>query len=276
MRMAKSRRADQDSDPAKEALAGLKSFSGSLEALIEQGAFAEVRRIVGKLGSSLELEKDALEPFLKKAEARITEQAKVTTRDLKDAAASSEIEVEVRSPYVSVGCVRLHEKKPGEWTVSVLDNVPGAVIRTSNGSLLAERAVGIIEGVERRLRDGEGFLESLSLAASAFDLAKVPVNPLMVLCSHGRGLKKGFSSADTLPPRDGLSRGEFGHLLAWIKAEGASETSEGARIHFHGATQQETNRAHQFVPVPDRPEPRKILKHRLISRISISHEGGSR
>lgn len=219
----------------------------------------------------------SLSEFRKRASALIDEQRSNFNRELQEVAEQSMCQVQNRTPHVSVGCVVFKQKKDkndewsGEWSVSVIDHVEIEVIRTYSGRFLAEHALRIIKKIENALEDSSKFIQDLLYVREVMRGANdnsLPANLMMVLCSHGRALKKLLKSSDSLQLEKGLSRAQFGFLLRRISEINMGSSSP--KISLIGATQLDTKQVQSFISVPDKDTPRSITHFKSITSIKIN------
>lgn len=272
--MSRRQTRSEITDPLKSAFDAVRTIDETVPALIEYGDLSGIDQLVKRLASALKISPEILAPLSEQARARIEEQRANTGRKLRQAAEVMGCEVQYRPPYVSVGCVTLHEKRPGEWSLAVLDGVVLETIRTTNGKVLAEHAFAKIEEIESALQKTDAFIEDLQAAREAVRGSAtnpIPVNLLMVLGSHGRSLKKLLTSADNLGAGQGLSRAQFGYLLSRVAHQG-SESGKSAilKLRFSGATQHDTKQPQHFIPIPDNSDPRRMTGHRRVTSVTIS------
>jgi hypothetical protein len=259
--------AAQPKSPLSMGLDAVRLLGDAIESMSEQGDVSGLEQVFSKLALSVGVSADAFSPAVEKA-LHQAEQIKADFGpQLKKTAAEVTCQFSLRQPFVSLGCVRLHEKSEGKWVLSILDNEPIETIRSLDARVLVERSVTYIEQVEAALKDIDGFAENLKRAyatAKGDNCDRVSANLLMVLCSHGRQLKKHASSSGHIDIKTGFTRAQFSYLLGALK-----HSQSGFPLHYHGATQHESQ-PERYIAVPESPDPRVICECHRITAITIN------
>lgn len=271
-KMAKQRRSAEANDAAKTGTEAAKTVRLAIDAMINAGEFAGIEKVVKELARRLDIPREAFSDLLERARQAVDAGRAKTGEALKTAAKEAGCQFDYRPPNAEFGCVLLRERSPGQWSLSILDNVSIETCSTTDGSALGEVALRHITEIEKALGGVDQFAKDLVESATACrrtDNGPLPANLLMLLTSFGRGLKRELVSSKGTSNRPGLSRAEFGFLLARLHRL-ARKDQEYPQLSFVGAAQGDAAKAHHFLAVPDADDPRKKSNRRLISAITVS------
>lgn len=264
-------------DPKKQASLAVEQLGFALNELIDQGNLSGVEKVVADLSSTIGLEETAVAPLLHRAREEAGRRPVGFDPELRAAAQKEGCAFESKHPYLLFGCITLHEKKPGEWTLSILDGVQVETIRSRRANVVAEHCIAQIVRIEDVLGRANALTEDILTAwdvlrGSAPGHDSISANLLMVLASHGRGLKNVLVSADAGERRSPLSRAQFGYLLARISRGADNGLPSGIKIRFSGADQARTKNPANYIAIPENDDPRRTTGRRLVSTITISTE----
>lgn len=244
------------------------------QALGDRGDGTALEQLVAGLAAELRLPEAAIAEELARDRERVDERRRRIGPELLEAAQAANCTAEYKHPFVTVGCVTFKEVKPGEWKMSILDSIQVGTVNTGSGKILVEQAVARIVEIEESLRRTEAFAKDLLTASDALLAGAsrpVPLNVVMVLCSQGTWLSKALASSHRLAGERGLSRAQFGFLIANVLQLSADGTSSKIRlrIRLHGATQSDTKQPNRYIAVPDSVDPRRESKSRMITSATI-------
>lgn len=262
-------------------VAALRNFEKALaeaaSVVCAEGNLAGAQRIAACVQNLLDASPDALKPWLDKAQGATSRLRHSLGADLRDLAASHRCHFDFRPPYITFGCVTLHERTAGIWELSILDGVTIDTLPTQSATTIANAAFNHIRAIEDSLKDAKLFAKTLG-AAYQWLRHVIPErtffspNLLMLLCTHGRGIRRQLtSSLDSGAP---ISRAQFGFLLSRVHTAGQSWGKEGVRLEYHGATQHVTKDASRFVSLPGSDDPRHHSQHTPIADLAVYLSGG--
>ena len=256
-------------DTGRSAQEAVKAIEIATRDLMERGDVLTLEELLPKLASALGVPTVVFDSITDRAQATAEQLRAAMGKDLHDCAEKAGCDAEFKPPYVSVGCVTYHEKPPGEWSLSILDSVVIDTIRTTSGDVLVEHAVQRIKNIESALGTIDSFSQDLKIAHSAICTTRsdpAPANLLMLLCSHGKSLRRLLSSSEKTRFEQGFSRAQFGYMLSCLAQR---ESSGGVRL--IGATQHDTKSPQRYIAVPNNPDPRRTAGSRRVSAISITY-----
>jgi len=267
------------SDPKNEASRAIEQLDAAFEELVDQGNLAGLVEMVNNLASIMGLDETALVPFLERVKRESSAVPHEFFKGLEELAREEECDFANRRPFISFGCVTIREndKKPGEWSLSILDGVQVERVRTRRPETLAARCLEHIVRIEDALSKTKAIAEDIQVAWEVLrgvfpTVDSVPANLLMLLASHGKRLRKLIESADQLWNKNGLSRAQFGFVLSRIQRGAASGTEEfPIRVDTRGAPQGKAQDPRNYIPIPEADSPRRQLTNpRLVHHIVIS------
>lgn len=259
-------------EPTAQALAAIKAIEAAFKTLVAEADVSAIDKLLGELALALDVPTSILSPASERVRTTLLQQRGSLANDLREIAEARGCEVRCPLPYVSVGCVTLHERRPNEWSLSVLDDVPIQTIRTTNGRSLAAHALRVIDDIESFLEKWRSFTKDLRSARDALRRANddtIPANALMLLCAHGSALHALLTSPRGAPADPGISRAQFGFLLRRL-ADEAGTASIGLTLAFSGATQHDTRHPEHYISIPDVPDPRRHCGHRRVASVTLS------
>ncbi len=266
-------------DPVRGVQAAARDLRAALDLLSQRGHPASFDRGITLLTEHLGIPRDALADEGKKAHEQARAMKDNLGRSLQQRAEDATCAFSFKPPLIRFGCVtfRQDDRDSDTWLVTVMGPSPVARIPGHDPDELARTALNVIESIESALAGVHAFLRD---AAAAYDILFTSVgsiegvspNPLLLLASKGRDLKKYLVSADNTPSSPGLSRAQGGFLL---RMASQLQDPSGIRMRLRPATQQVTADDWRFVPVPDEPTPRGLVGYTPVGRVSIDREEGS-
>ena len=253
------------------------SLAARVASVKADGNLAEARRLAADLQNLLGIAPEALAPWLQEVEDASKGIRASLGGELKAAAEDVGCQFDFRPPYVSMGCVTLHEVSTGTWNLSVLDGVTLESLHTHSAATLAQAARRHIDAIQETLSKARPFAKTLVAAydllrQSQPDQSHFSPNLLMALPRYGRGLKKELTSA--VEEGTPLSRAQFGFLLSHIHSRGGEWGDDAVRLDFKGATQHVTRDPFRFVSLPGEDDPRRSSQPTPISSLKVVDMGG--
>jgi hypothetical protein len=234
-----------------------KGLMTALRRLAESGQAASLQKAIGALATELSVPIDAFSELIATADAAAKDSRRKIGDDLRQAATDAACAFEFRLPFVTFGCVTLHEKDVGVWELTILDKTVLRTLRTLRASELAAAALEQIVAIENVLQRSGDIGKEMATAYESFQRAgggeEISPNLLMLLCSHGRDLRKHLALGSA-PSPSLLSRPQMGFLLRRLVKD---STSQDKRWRLKPATIHVTKDSHRYVSVPKTEGPRQ-------------------
>lgn len=257
----------QSIDPLPGALRTIGELAAAIAALQERGDIEGLNKVFDDFCAATEIQQDAFSTIISKANKRSEQLRKEFGHEIRELTRAVNCACDIKLPYVTIGCVKLHEKSQGRWELSVLDSEAITSFRAKLAEDLVENALEQIKAIEVALGKVDEFVRDLRKAyvfAKSDKVDRVSANLLMLLTSYGRNLKKYLSSSGDLIGGGGFSRAQFGFLLS-----AAHRAVPRDSIIMHGATQND-NKPEKYVSVPKSVDPRELCEYRRITSLTIS------
>lgn len=257
------------------------TLAGAIASLRSQGNIKEFTAAVKYVQTKLDLPTEVVDQWVAKAEQEAPKIRHTLGSGLKEIAERNGCSFDFRPPYISFGCVMLHERIPETWDLSVLDGVVIESLSTQDAASLSGAALTQINRIQEALSKEEPFAKGLIAAYNWLRQAKtkpedrfVAPNLLMVLCTYGKGLRKQLTSAVSTTPVSPLSRAEFSYLLARVRSRAMAGVKGFPKLEFHGATQLVTKDPSRFISIPNQDDPHQTTHSDPIAGIALEQLGG--
>jgi len=232
----------------------LKDLARYLEDAVRHGSVQGVDNLDAALVSELNLPEGVLARHRARADAERQRWGMELPELIRAEAERLGYQVEVRLPYVQIGCVRFQQGagQSDTWSVSILDSTTIETLPVSPGDELVKCADRHIRRIAERLKSGRSFGDALEKSCRALALLGVvpaPICLVMLMCGCGKRIDRALAHGTEKGQWEGMSRAEFSYLLRAITV------ADGTTFELRKATQRETkhDKAHVFLPTDTDP-----------------------
>jgi hypothetical protein len=229
-----------------------------LDQLVERGDVPGIDELEAALCRRCRLPAGTLRAYAACAQEARERFRQELPRQLRATAEGAHCQVDVKLPYVWIGCVQFRQVAEAQWDVSILDAEILERLSTARAADLVQCAERYIRKIEEGTKRAKGFRETLERTCRALQrigVSPAPICLVMVLCGGGKRVERALKCGTERGEWDGLARADYAFLL---RAVTGSPASAPTAFDLRKATQLETRSGQNHIFLPSDGDPRRL------------------